>query len=175
VLSFCSGSDDASIYEKGIFVNKVVFEKEPGYICLGYRCVISVNTCQNCPRGYPVPTPIKSTLKGAAAAAQACAVPYVRFSDKLTASIGSLHILAVKYARTANTILDVLLPIRKNLPIMPKNVMQMLTDLEGITQKIIDNEASMTRAIADVRSGLRADDANKIRGHAVSCKLSPGP
>ena len=45
---------------------------------------------------------------------------------ELTTSIGTLHTLTVKYARTANGILDVLLPILRNLPIIPKNVMQML-------------------------------------------------
>ena len=100
--------------------------------------------------------------------AKASAGSYVKFSDKLTNSvtdiakiieqhktmidsiqeiameltnsIGSLHTLTVKYARTANQILDALLPILKSLPIIPKNVMAMLTNLEAITQKIIDNE-----------------------------------
>ncbi len=41
-----------------------------------------------------------------------------------------------------------------------------LTNLEGITQKIIDHEASTTRTIADAQSGLRTGDVNKIKGHA---------
>ena len=85
---------------------------------------------------------------------------------ELTNSIGSLHTLTVKYARTANQILDVLLPTLKNLPLIPKNVMQMLTNLEVVTQKIIDNEVSTTKTIADVQSGLRTGDVNKIQGHA---------
>jgi hypothetical protein len=85
---------------------------------------------------------------------------------ELTTSIGTLHTLTVRYARTANNILDVLLPILKNLPLIPKNVMQLLTNLESITQKIIDNEASTSRTISDVQSGLRTGDVNKIKGHA---------
>lgn len=85
---------------------------------------------------------------------------------ELTNSIGSLHTLTVKYARTANQILDVLLPLLKNIPLIPKNVMQMLTNLEVVTQKIIDNEVSTTKTIADVQSGLRTGDVNKIQGHA---------
>jgi hypothetical protein len=77
-----------------------------------------------------------------------------------------LHTLTVKYARTANGILDVLLPILKNLPLIPKNVMQLLVNLEMTTQKIIDNEGSTSRTIADVQSGLRTGDVNKIKGHA---------
>lgn len=85
---------------------------------------------------------------------------------ELTTSIGTLHTLTVKYARTANGILDVLLPILRNLPIIPKNVMQMLVTLEATTQKIIDNEVSTSKTITDVQSGLRTGDVNKIKGHA---------
>ena len=85
---------------------------------------------------------------------------------ELTTSIGALHTLTVKYAKTANGILDVLLPILKNLPIIPKNVMQMIVNLEFTTQKIIDSEVSTSRTINDVQIGLRTGDVNKIKGHA---------
>lgn len=85
---------------------------------------------------------------------------------ELTSSIGTLHTLTVKYARTANKILDALLPIIKNLPLIPKNVKDMLVNLEAITQKIIDNEASTTKTITDVRGGLQTGDANKLKAHA---------
>lgn len=139
-------------------------------------------------------TPLKSTAKVGVAASKSGAVSYVRFSDKLTnsitdiakiieqhkemidsiqevaieltGSIGSLHALTVKYARTANQILDVLLPILKNLPVVPKNVMQLLVNLESITQKIIDNEAATTKTITDVNAGLKTGDANKLKAHA---------
>jgi hypothetical protein len=141
-----------------------------------------------------MPTTMRPMAKGGASAAKSSAGSYVKFSDKLTASvtditkiieqhksmidsiqeialelttsIGSLHTLTVKYARTANNILDVLLPILKNLPLIPKNVMQLLTNLEGITQKIIDNEKTTTKTIIDVQAGLRTGDVNRIKGHA---------
>jgi hypothetical protein len=136
-----------------------------------------------------MPTPVSATAKP---------VSFVKFSDKLTgsvneitkiieqnkemidsiqeiaieltSSIGSLHTLTVHYARTANQILDVLLPILKNLPIIPKNVMDLLVNLENITQKIIDNEAVTSKTITDVRSGLNTGDVNKIKGHADQLK-----
>lgn len=89
---------------------------------------------------------------------------------ELTSSIGSLHTLTVKYARTANQILDVLLPIVKNLPIVPKNVQGLLVNLESITQKIIDNESITSKTIADVNSGLKSGDANKLKAHAGQLK-----
>ena len=141
-----------------------------------------------------MPTPIKGTAKSGSTVSKAASGSYVKFSDKLTASItdiskiieqhtemidsiqevaieltssiGSLHTLTVKYARTANQILDVLLPILKNLPIIPKNVMQMMVNLESMTQKIIDNEAATTKTITDVNAGLKTGDANKLKAHA---------
>lgn len=140
-----------------------------------------------------MPTPLKAAVKSGAVVSKAGAASYVKFSDKLTgsindivkiieqhkemidsiqeialeltSSIGSLHTLTVKYARTANGILDVLLPILKNLPLIPKNIMQMLVNLESLTQKIIDNEAATSKTIMDVRSGLQTGDANKLKAH----------
>ena len=145
-----------------------------------------------------MPTPIKPVAKSSPVAAKTGSVSYVKFSDKLTASItdiakiieqhkemidaiqevaieltssiGSLHALTVKYARTANQILDVLLPILKNLPVVPKNVMQLLVNLESITQKIIDNEVTTAKTITDVNSGLKTGDANKLKAHAGQLK-----
>jgi hypothetical protein len=145
-----------------------------------------------------MPTPMKGAARGGISTGSKGAVSYVRFSDKLTgsindivkiieqnkemidsiqevaleltSSIGSLHTLTVKYARTANKILDVLLPIVKNLPIIPANVKQMLVNLEATTQKIIDNETSTAKTITDVQTGLRTGDANKLKAHAGQLK-----
>lgn len=141
-----------------------------------------------------MPVPVKTPARGGVVSAKTSAGSIVKFSDQLTnsitdvtriieqhkgmidsiqeialeltTSIGTLHTLTVKYARTANGILDVLLPILKNLPLVPKNVMQMLVNLEITTQKIIDNEVSTSKTITDVQSGLRTGDVNKIKGHA---------
>lgn len=139
-----------------------------------------------------MPNTIRPTARAGAAAAKP--VSYVKFSDKLTGSlneiekmiqdhktmidsiqeialeltnsIGSLHTLTVKYAGIANNILDGLLPIAKGLPIIPKNILQLLINLEGITQKIIDNQAITSKTITEVQSGLKTGDMNRIKGHA---------
>lgn len=146
-----------------------------------------------------MPAPLKVTAKSGPLAAKTSAGSIVKFSDQLTksvtdvakiieqhkgmidsiqeialeltTSIGTLHTLTVKYARTANGILDILLPILRNLPIIPRNVMQMLVTLEATTQKIIDNEMSTSKTISDVSSGLRTGDVNKIKGHAGQLQL----
>ncbi|HNQ96130.1 MAG TPA: hypothetical protein PKH47_15780, partial [Anaerolineales bacterium] len=139
-----------------------------------------------------MPTPIRPTARPGVVPSKP--VSYVKFSDKLTDSlndigkmiqdhknmidsiqevaleltnsIGSLHTLTVKYAGIANNILDGLLPIAKGLPIIPKNILQLLINLESITQKIIDNQASTSKTITEVQSGLKTGDVNKIKGHA---------
>jgi hypothetical protein len=85
---------------------------------------------------------------------------------ELTNSIGTLHTLTVKYAGIANNILDGLLPIAKGLPILPKNILDMLIKLEGITQKIIDTNVATAKTITDVQTGLKTGDVNKIKSHA---------
>jgi len=85
---------------------------------------------------------------------------------ELTNSIGTLHTLTVKYAGIANNILDGLLPIAKGLPIIPKNILDMLINLESMTQKIIDSNAKTAQTISEVQSGLKTGDVNKIKGHA---------
>jgi hypothetical protein len=139
-----------------------------------------------------MPTPLNSTGKAGAVTAKPVSV--VKFSDKLTDSlqditkmieehktmidsiqevaleltnsIGTLHTLTVKYAGIANNILDGLLPIVKGLPLIPKNIVDLLINLESMTQKIIDTNAQTSRTISDVQSGLRTGDVNKIKGHA---------
>jgi len=85
---------------------------------------------------------------------------------ELTNSIGTLHVLTVKYAGIANNILDGLLPIAKSLPIIPKNILDMLIKLESMTQKIIDSNMQTAKTISDVQVGLKTGDVNKIKGHA---------
>jgi hypothetical protein len=139
-----------------------------------------------------MPTPNRPVARPIAATAKAGSI--VKFSDKLTGSlnditkmieehktmidtiqdvaleltnsIGTLHTLTVKYAGIANGILDALLPIVKGLPIIPKNIVDMLVNLESITQKIIDSNTNTAKTISDVQGGLKTGDMNKIKGHA---------
>jgi methyl-accepting chemotaxis protein len=89
---------------------------------------------------------------------------------ELTTAIGSLHTVTVKYAGKANQILDILLPIIKELPIIPKKVTDLLVDLEEWTQNIIDNEKKTSKTITDVRSGLHTGDISKLKGHSGDLK-----
>ncbi len=85
---------------------------------------------------------------------------------QLTHAMGTLHTLTVKYAGTANSILDVLSPLMGSLPLIPKRAKAVLGNLEHITQRIVDTQASTGRTIADVQMGLTTADVTKLRGHA---------
>lgn len=85
---------------------------------------------------------------------------------ELTKSISTLHALTVQYAGVANNVLDVLLPILRGLPLIPKNIMDMLTNLELMTQQIIDNKANTSKTINDVQTGLRTGDVTQLQNHA---------
>ncbi|MBI3159598.1 MAG: hypothetical protein HYZ26_08385 [Chloroflexi bacterium] len=89
---------------------------------------------------------------------------------ELTGAIGTLHTLTVKYAGKANQILDALLPIVKNLPIIPKNVTALLVEMEKYTQNIIDTSARTAKTISDVHGGLQTGDVSKLKGHAGDLK-----
>ena len=89
---------------------------------------------------------------------------------ELTEAIGSLHALTLKYASKANQILDLLLPVIENVPLIPKKVTSLLTDLEKWTQEIIDNQAKTRKTIADVKLGLKTGDVRKIQGQTNELK-----
>ena len=84
---------------------------------------------------------------------------------ELTGSIGALRTLTVKYAGIANQVLDVLLPLMQKIPLIPQKLTQFATDLEKLTQKIIDGQAATNKTITDVRSGLQTGDVSKLQSH----------
>jgi hypothetical protein len=87
---------------------------------------------------------------------------------ELTAAIGTLHTITVKYAGSINQFLDMVLPVIQNLPIIPKKGRDLLVNLERWTQKIIDNNAKTATAIADVKSGLQTGDVSRLKGQAAA-------
>lgn len=140
------------------------------------------NSISRGPSGYSV------------SAAPASTVGYTRFSDKLTDSIqditkiinehkemidaiqevgiqltgaiGSLHTLTVKYAGVVNSVLDMMLPLVKNIPFLPPQLLEMATTMEHITQEIIDNSAATSKTISDVNLGLKTGDVARLRSHS---------
>jgi hypothetical protein len=89
---------------------------------------------------------------------------------QLTHSIGALHSLTVRYAGVANSILDVLSPVLGHLPLIPKKAKDTMADLDRLTQRIIDGQASRSKTIADVQTGLTTGDVTRLQSHAGEIK-----
>jgi hypothetical protein len=54
----------------------------------------------------------------------------------------------------------------EKIPLIPQKLTQFATDLEKLTQKIIDGQAATNKTITDVRSGLQTGDVSKLQTHA---------
>lgn len=89
---------------------------------------------------------------------------------QLTAAIGTLHTLTVKYAGVVNSVLDMLLPIMKNVPLIPPKLMELATSMEKITQNIIDKSETTTKTIADVNIGLKTGDVSRLKAQSGEIK-----
>ena len=89
---------------------------------------------------------------------------------ELTSAMGTLNTMTVKYAGKANEILDVLLPIIKKIPLIPDRLEDLLVQMEKWTQKIIDNNESTSKTIADVQLGLKTGNVSKIQAHTGDLK-----
>jgi hypothetical protein len=85
---------------------------------------------------------------------------------QLTGAIGTLHTLTVRYAGVVNGVLDMLLPLLKNIPFVPAQLLEMATNMEKITQQIIDSSATTSKTITDVNVGLKTGDVARLRGHS---------
>lgn len=89
---------------------------------------------------------------------------------ELTDTFLTLHNLTVKYAKKANDILDAILPIVGNLPLIPKSVKKLLTDMEKYTQNIIDDSKETSKTIKDVNVGLKTGNIAKLKSHSGDLK-----
>jgi len=84
----------------------------------------------------------------------------------LTRTISSLSITAVKYAKFVDSFLDTVEPILTKLPILPKNVMDLIKKIHNIANQIITTGDSSKLLAADVESGLVSGDLMKLKTKA---------
>ena len=123
---------------------------------------------------------------------------YVRFSDQLTDSLdqitaliesnreiidtvqdvaiqltdvfGNLHTLTLKYAGVVNKVLDAILSVIDKIPFISDKVVDLLKDIERLTQNIIDSSDETARIIQDVDAGLRKGDMERLKAHTGDLK-----
>ncbi len=91
-----------------------------------------------------------------------------QLSLQLTDVFGNLHTLTLKYAAVVNRVLDAMLPVIDKLPFVSDKVMDLLRDMERITQEIIDSGEKTARIITDIDSGLRQGDMSRLQKHRGS-------
>lgn len=89
---------------------------------------------------------------------------------QLTEVFASLHALTLKYAGVVHQALDVLLPVVDKIPFISDKVVEILRDMEQLTQNIIDGNDKTERIIQDVDAGLRKGDMKRLQAHSADLK-----
>ena len=57
------------------------------------------------------------------------------------------------------------MPIIAKIPLVNPKVIQIASDMEKLTQKIIDNSSGREKVIQDVKAGLVNTDVSKLKAH----------
>jgi hypothetical protein len=119
--------------------------------------------------------------------------PHVRFSDKLTASLeevnriiqenkatldsiqdialeltraaGALEGIVSKYVKMVDSALETAVPILKNIPLVSDKVMEVVTEIQDLTEDILDICTTADKVIKDVEYGLANADVSKLKAH----------
>jgi uncharacterized coiled-coil DUF342 family protein len=118
---------------------------------------------------------------------------YVRFSDKLTASLeevnlviqenkatldaiqdialelarvaGVLEATASKYVNMVNSVLETAVPILSNIPLVPEKTLEVVTELQDLAKDILQVCTTADKVIRDVEDGLLNADVTKLKAH----------
>jgi hypothetical protein len=82
---------------------------------------------------------------------------------ELTRAIRSLEAIAVKYIRMADAVLDKIVPLLKNLPIVGDEVTEFATDAQALANKIVAACELAERVLPGVEAGLTTADMSKLQ------------
>ena len=119
--------------------------------------------------------------------------PYVKFSDRLTASLeeinrviqdnkatidaiqdialelvraaGALEEIASKYAKMVDSALQTAIPILSNIPLVSDTVMGVVKEIQEFAQNILDVCTTAERVIPNVEAGLVNADIAKLKAN----------
>jgi hypothetical protein len=144
------------------------------------RSKMAKRTGQKVPRRSPSSTGKKRVAKPDTE-------PYVRFSEKLTASLeevvdviddaiqdialevtrvaGFLQATAAKYARMVDSVLDTAVPILKGIPLVSDKVLDVIVELQELANNILDVCTTAEKVIPDVEQGLMKADVVRLQKH----------
>lgn len=89
---------------------------------------------------------------------------------QLTTTFGNLHALTLKYATMVNNVLDTILPVIDKVPFISDKIVDLLKDMERLTQKIIDGSDETQQVLSDVQEGLTQADIQRLKKHMGDLK-----
>ncbi|NPV57647.1 MAG: hypothetical protein HPY76_13390 [Anaerolineae bacterium] len=82
---------------------------------------------------------------------------------ELTRAVQTLEQAAVKYIRMVDGVLEQLIPIMKSIPLVPKGVVVMATNIEATTTKFLAACDMAERVLPGVEAGLTTADMTKLK------------
>jgi hypothetical protein len=82
---------------------------------------------------------------------------------ELTRAIRALEATAVKYIKMADAVLDKVVPLLKNLPIVGDDIMEFATDAQALANKIVAACELAERVLPGVEAGLTTADMTKLQ------------
>jgi len=88
----------------------------------------------------------------------------------LSHTIASLAVNAVKYAKIVDSMLDTVVPILDNIPLVPQKTVDFLEKVRNLAGKIVDSCETSQRIAGDVEGGLTKGDVNKLKEHSGELK-----
>lgn len=118
---------------------------------------------------------------------------YVRFSDKLTAGLNDINKIiqenkqtldavqdigleltntvsafeqaAVRYIKMIDGFFDTVVPVLKNIPLIPANIVALASEAQTLAQSVLDACTGAEKIIADVQFSLNNADVTKLKAH----------
>ncbi|MBN2388944.1 MAG: hypothetical protein JXB85_18155 [Anaerolineales bacterium] len=82
---------------------------------------------------------------------------------ELTRAIRSLQAVVMKYVSMADNILETIVPIMENLPIVPKKIKEFAADARDLAKKINTASALAEKVLPGVEAGLTSADMSKLQ------------
>ena len=83
----------------------------------------------------------------------------------VTRAAGVLAAVATKYVKMVNSVLDTAVPILQNIPLIPSQMLEVVTELEDLADNILDICTSATKVTGDVEQDLMNADVTKLQTH----------
>lgn len=83
----------------------------------------------------------------------------------LAGAARALQAMAFRYVSMVDRLLDTAVPMLRNIPLVPKQTMKTIENLQSLANNIIDICTRADQVITDVDAGLRNADVAKLNAH----------